>query len=392
MKKITSLTILFFSLTLFSQSKEFILIDSISKKPIDLVHIFYPELTIGSISNKDGRIRIPFKKLNILVSHINYIDKTFSSANFKKKDTLFLTPKTNQLDEIIVSNLDLKAKVSNILDNTYFKYYSTKKTIHKSTFKETFRINDSLNRLFQVQLNWWSKESLLRGNKRIDEQNKIILESVDYSKLKKIKKDFINANGAYIGNEAFFKYLHLNFLLSIFRDLSSDIVIRSIEKEKNSIKVYFDASLTENGKKIYDYKNSLFVFDKEYNSINYVKLNMIYNSDFQEGVSELHKNSYQTKTRKHSVELAFKRLRNNKLIINYFISEFEGIIKTKNFTNTVVTKQSLFVSESVLGKRIKKSNINFHEPFFENLPPNLKTNDAKILLTKEEKEFINTTN
>ena len=119
---------------------------------------------------------------------------------------------------------------------------------------------------------------------------------------------------------------------------------------------------------------------------------MIYNSDFQEGVSELHKISYQQKTTKHSVELAFKRLRNNKLIINYFISEFEGIIKTKNFTNTVVTKQSLFVSESVLGKRIKKSNINFHEPFFKNLPPNLKTNDAKILLTKEEKEFINTTN
>lgn len=389
MKKITSLIILFFSLTIFSQSKEFILIDSISRKPIDLVQISYPELAIGSISNKDGRIRIPFKEKKILISHINYIEKIFYFDNFKKKDTLFLTPKTNQLDEIIVSNLDLKAKISNILDTTYFKYYSTKKTIHKSTFKETFRVNDSLNRLFQVQLNWWSKESLFRGNKPIDEENKVILESVDYSKLKKIEKDFINANGAYVGNEVFFKFLHLNFLLSIFRDLTSDIVIKSIEKEKNSIKVYFDATLTENGKKIYDYKNSLFVFDKEYNSINYVKLNMLYNSDFQEGISELHKISYQKKTTKHSIELAFKKTRNNKLIINYFITEFEGVIKTKNFTNTVVTKQSLFVSESILGKRIKKSNVNFYEPFFEKLPSNLKNNDTKILLTKEEKKFIN---
>jgi len=160
MKKIISLIILFFNLSVFSQSKEFILIDITTKEPIDLVQISYPELQIGSISNEDGRIRIPFRELNIFISHINYIEKTLSFNAFNKKDTLFLEPKTNQLNEIIISNLDLKAKISNILDNTYLKQYSTKKAINKSTYKETFRVNDSLTRLFQVQLDWWSKEYL----------------------------------------------------------------------------------------------------------------------------------------------------------------------------------------------------------------------------------------
>jgi hypothetical protein len=390
MKKIISLIILFFNLSVFSQSKEFILIDITTKEPIDLVQISYPELQIGSISNEDGRIRIPFRELNIFISHINYIEKTLSFNAFNKKDTLFLEPKTNQLNEIIISNLDLKAKISNILDNTYLKQYSTKKAINKSTYKETFRVNDSLTRLFQVQLDWWSKEYLFLGNKPIDEQNKVALVSVDYSKLKKIEEDFINANGASVENKDFFKFIHLNFLLSIFRDLSSDIVIKSIEKENNSVHIYFDATLIQNRKKIYDYKNSLLVFDKEYNSIRYLKLNMVYDSDFIDDVSKTSKVSYQRKTTKNSIELSFKKLKNNKLALNYFIFEIEGIIKTKNFTNTISSKQSLFISESLLGEKIKKSTIDFYEPFYKNVPTDLKVVDIKVLLTNAEKDFLNT--
>jgi|GEM_PF-133568 len=390
MKKIISLIILFFNLSVFSQSKEFILIDITTKEPIDLVQISYPELQIGSISNEDGRIRIPLRELNIFISHINYIEKTLSFNAFNKKDTLFLKPKTNQLNEIIISNLDLKAKISNILDNTYLKQYSTKKAINKSTYKETFRVNDSLTRLFQVQLDWWSKEYLFRGNKPIDEQNKVALVSVDYSKLKKIEEDFINANGASVENKDFFKFIHLNFLLSIFRDLSSDIVIKSIEKENNSVHIYFDATLIQNRKKIYDYKNSLLVFDKEYNSIRYLKLNMLYDSDFIDDVSKTSKVSYQRKTTKNSIELSFKKLKNNKLALNYFIFEIEGIIKTKNFTNTISSKQSLFISESLLGEKIKKSTIDFYEPFYKNVPTDLKVVDIKVLLTNAEKDFLNT--
>lgn len=390
MKKITLLTALFLSLAVFSQSKEFVLIDAISKTPVDLAQVSYPELAIGSISNKDGRIRIPLREQNILISHINYIAKVFSFDAFKKKDTLFLSPKTNQLDEIIISNVNLKAKISNILENTYLEKYSTKRAINRSTYKEVFRANDSLSRLFQIQMDWWSKNALFKGNKPINKQNIINLKSVDYSKLKKIDTTFLSANGASVKNEDFFKFLHLNFLLSIFRDFSSDIVVTSIEKEKNSIHLYFDATLIQNGKKIYDYKNSLLVFDQDYGAINYLKFNMVYDSALVDDVSETSKIPYQRKTTKNSIELSFKKLKNDRLTLNYFIFEIEGIFKTNTFTDTISSKQSLFISESILGKKIRKGNIDFYKPFYENLPPDLKTSDVKILLTNEEKKFLNT--
>ncbi|TXD52140.1 MULTISPECIES: carboxypeptidase-like regulatory domain-containing protein [unclassified Polaribacter] len=389
MKKITLFTLLFFSLAIFSQSKEFVLIDAISKEPIDLAQISYPELEIGSISNKDGSIRIPLRENDIFISHINYNEKTLSYKVFSKKDTLFLSPKENQLDEIVISNVDLKAKISDILKNTYLEKYSTKKAINKSTYKEVFRVNDSLNRLFQVQLDWWSKDGLFRGNKPIDKQNKIVVESVDYSKIKKIESDFISANGAFVPNENLFPFFHLNFLLSIFNQYSSDVVVKSIDKQKKSIHIYFDATYASTEKIMYHHKNSLLVFDTDYSAISYVKFNMLYVSDFENAISRIDKIPHQKKTTKHSVELSFKKLKNNKLRLNYFISEMEGVIKAKNFTDTISSKQSLFISESILGKKIRRGNIDFYKPFHENLPPDLKTSNIKILLTKEEKEFLN---
>lgn len=386
MKRIITITILFYNLLLFSQSKEFVLIDETTKEPIDLVQVSYPTLEIGSISNADGKIRIPLKKENLLVSHINYVEKTLTYAVFIKKDTLFLTPKTNQLDEVIIYNIDLKAKIANILNHTYLKNYSTEKSINKSTYNETFRVNDSLVRLFQVQLNWWSKEALFKGNKPIEAQNKIVIETVDYSKLKKIDSEFVN--GASVDNKDFFKFLHLNFLLSIIKDLATDIEIKSVEKDEKLIKIYFDASLVQNGEKMYDFKNSLMVFDVDYTAINYLKLNMFYDSDFIEDVSKESKIPYQRKTTKNTVELSFKKLNNNKLSLNYFIFEIEGIIKNQDFTNIVSSKQSLFILENRIGEKIKKSNIDFDAPFYKNLPSELKVNDVKILLTEEEKAFL----
>jgi len=389
MKKITFFSMLSFCLAIFSQSKEFILIDAISKKPIYLAQISYPKLEIGSISNKDGMIRIPLKENDIFISHINYNEKTLSYEVFSKKDTLFLFPKENQLNEIVISNIDLKAKISNILKNTYLEKYSTKRAINKSTYKEVFRLNDSLSRLFQIQMDWWSKKYLFIGNKPIDKENKIVIKSVDYSKIKKIASDFINANGAFVANENLFPFLHLNFLLSILEQYSSEFVVKSIDKQEKSIHIYFDATHVSKGKKMYHHKNSLLVFDTDYSAISYVKLNMIYVSDFENAVSRINKTPHKKKTTKHRVELSFKKLKNNKLRLNYFISEIEGVIKSKKFTDTISSKQSLFISESILGKKIRKNTIDFYAPFYESLPKDLKVNAVKIPLTKEEKRFLN---
>jgi len=65
------------------------------------------------------------------------------------------------------------------------------------------------------------------------------------------------------------------------------------------------------------------------------------------------------------------------------------VLKDKS-TDKVISKQSLFVTESELGKKLKKETMDFYKPFYESMPNNLKTKDVKILLTKNEKDFLDT--
>jgi len=374
--------------TSFSQSKEFVILDNSSKKPIDLVQVFYPSLEIGSISNADGKVKIPLLENEIIASHLNYIEKKFTFDYFKQKDTLFLIPKTNQLDEVVIYNLDLKQKFTDILENSYLKKYSTKKVIHHSTYKETFSVNDSLSRLFQVQLDWFSKNSLFKTNIAIDKQNIINLESVDYSKIKEMDNALVSSKAAYVENKLFFQFTHLNLLLELLINLTEDYEIKSIQKNENTNTVYFNATLKQNGKMLYNHKNSLIVFDKDYKAIKQLKFNMIYDTDFEDDISKIYNIPYKKKTESHIIELSFNTLKSGKYSISYYISKLNGIIKTEKNTDKIISEQSLFVTESRLGKKLTKGNIDFYKPFYQNIPNSLKTNDVKILLTENEKDFL----
>ena len=374
--------------TSFSQSKELVILDNSSKKPIDLVQIFYPSLEIGSISNADGKVKIPLLENEIIVSHINYIEKKFSFEFFKQRDTLFLIPKTNQLDEVVIYNLDLKQKFKEILENSYLKKYSTKKIIHNCTYKETFSVNDSLSRLFQAQLDWFSKNSLFKSNIAIDKQNIINLQSVDYSKIIELDNSLASSKAAYIENKLFFQFTHLNLLLELLINLTDDYEIKSIQKNENTNTIFFNATLRQNGEVIYNHKNSLIVFDKDYKAIKQLKFNMVYDTDFEDDISKIYNIPYKKKTESHITELSFNKLKNGKYSISYYISKLKGIIKTENNTDKITSEQSLFVTQSRLGKKLSKGNIDFDKPFYKNIPNSLKNKNIKILLTENEKEFL----
>ena len=250
-------------------------------------------------------------------------------------------------------------------------------------------MNDSLTRLFQTQLKWWSKNSLISFKKPIEKQNKIEIENVDYSKIKKRDESLKNSNGGYIENKEFFKFLHLNFLLNILINNSDDFFIHKIKKSSNNVTITFDGVFYQKKIKVFEFVNSAVTFTSDYSAITNLKLNMLYNTDFKEKSSKGNNVIYKTKTTKHDVEISFKELVNKKLSINYYTSGIEAIIKINNRTDTVVGTQSLFVTKNVFGKNLKNKNIiKFNEPFFKNIPDNTINNDVKILLTKEEKEFL----
>jgi hypothetical protein len=388
MKKIIFLAVLCFSLHSFSQTKEFTILDSITKQPIKLVHITYPSLSVGSITNADGKIKIPLKEESILISHINYNEKILSYEDFLKKDVINLSQKLTQLNEIVLSNVKLKDKFSFILDN-YLKVYASKKIINYSTYKETFKVNDSLKRLFQTQLKWWSKNSLVTFKKPLAKQNRIEIESIDYSKVEQGDKVLSNSNGGYIENEHFFKFGHLNFLLSILVDNTDDFFIHNIKKTENDITIIFDGVFSENKRQIFEFTNSSVTFNTDYSAIKNLQLNMIYNTGFTTKKSKDNKIAYETKTTKHAVEISFKKLKNDKLSINYYLSKIDAIIKINKRIDIVSGTQDLFITNNEFGKNLKsKDVIPFNEPFYKSIPENQSKTSSKILLTKEELAFI----
>ncbi|CDF79313.1 Cna protein B-type domain protein [Formosa agariphila KMM 3901] len=387
----TLITSLFVCLayTCFSQSKTLVILDQASKAPIDLVQVYYPGLDIGSISNADGKLKLPLLEHDIVISHINYIEQTMPFNRFKENDTIYLNPKNNQLDEVVIYNLNLKQKFKDILEHSYLKKYATDKVIHSSTYKETFSVNDSLSRIFQAQLDWFSKNSLFKSNSPIDKQNIINLESVDYSKIKTLDSSIATTKAAYVENKIFFQFMHLNLLLELLINLTEDYEIETIEHNKHTNTVYFNAALKQNGELIYTHDKSLIVFDKDYKAIKQLKFNMVYNTDFEDDISRINNIPYKKKTDYHSMELSFHTLKNGKYSISYYISKLNAVIVTEHNTDYIVSEQSLFVTKSRVGEKLKNGNIDFYTPLFENIPKSLNTNDVKILLTTTEKDFLN---
>jgi len=148
LKKRYVLTVLvFFSMTqldLRSQSHG-VVADKQTRLPIAYANIYSQKdnNTLGTISNEKGYFSVEFPFQTIFFSHINYEKSEVLKANLK--DTVFLTPNTVLLSEIVVKNKDprwinrilhevAKQKVKNYQTNQkQFAYSYESSTLTDST-------------------------------------------------------------------------------------------------------------------------------------------------------------------------------------------------------------------------------------------------------------------
>lgn len=97
--------------SVISQTIEFVIADNKTKQPIEFVNVFYPSSNEGSVSNKDGRVKLNIKADTLQISHISYERKRIKTGSKSKIDTIYLNQKTFQLDDVYVSSIDLKEKL-----------------------------------------------------------------------------------------------------------------------------------------------------------------------------------------------------------------------------------------------------------------------------------------
>ena len=378
------LILLFTATSLSAQVAELTLLDASTKQPIPNVEAYYTRSLNGTITNEEGKLRIAVENDTLTLSHIGYATKKIFTDKTFTKATVYLNPQEIQLEEVVLYNFDLKKKVKYILDN-YFKLYDTKAKILECTYREKFIRNDTLTRLYQVQLDWWSKSYRYTSFKQpLEKLLQIQLKNIDYSKM--LSQEEVAARSAYVERKPMFIYLFVNTYLSFINQFGENIDIKKVEKNKEVTKVTFNADIVINKKLNLKLENSVLVFDNTTNAVRKVIFNDIHQG-IKDKVSEKTNKPYKSITDNYRLELTLTDYKGKLLFSSYYV-RLIGAVEYKGKRDKLFLEHS-FLRTGVQNKHIKKEDrIDIQKSFHEYITPH-KQGEAKFLLTKEEQDFIN---
>ena len=376
--------LLFIPFAIYSQVAELTLLDATTKQTIANAEVYYANSLNGSITNEEGKARIFVENDTLTLSHIGYeTKKIFTNKTFTKA-TLYLNPQEIQLDEVVLYNFDLKKKVKYVLDN-YFKLYDTKAKILECTYREKLIRNDTLTRLYQVQLDWWSKSYRYTSfNQPLEKLLQIQLKNIDYSKM--LSQEEVAARSVHLERTPMFMYLFVNTYLSFINQFGENIEIKKVEKSKDVTKVTFNADIVINKKLVLKLEKSVLVFDNTTNAVRKVIFNDIHQG-ISDKISEKTKVPYKSITDNYRLELTLTDYKGKLLFSSYYV-RLIGAIEYKGKRDKLFLEHS-FLRTGVQNKHIKKEDrIDIQKSFHEYVTPH-KQGEAKFLLTKEEQDFIN---
>ena len=375
--------LLFTTTALPAQVAELTLLDATTKQTIPNVEAYYTHSLNGTITNEEGKLRIAVENDTLTLSHIGYATKKIFTDKTFAKATIYLNPQEIQLDEVVLYNFDLKKKVKYVLDN-YFKLYDTKAKILECTYREKFIRNDTLTRLYQVQLDWWSKNYVYQPKEPLNKNVQIHLKNTDYSKM--LSEDEVAARSVHLERTPMFMYLFLNTYLSFINQFGENIEIKKVEKSKDVTKVTFNADIVINKKLILKLEKSVLVFDNITNAVRKVIFNDIHQG-IKDKVSEKTNKPYKSITDNYRLELTLTDYKGKLLFSSYYV-RLIGAVEYKGKRDKLFLEHS-FLRTGVQNKHIKKEDrIDIQKSFHEYVTPH-KQGEAKFMLTKEEEDFIN---
>ena len=369
---------------LSAQQKIINVLDNTTKQPISNVHFYLPNLEKGTITNEEGKAKIDFSiQDSLIVSCVGYETKRLVINKDTSLRTLYLTPEEIVLDEVVIYNFDLKKQVGYVLDN-YKKLYETNAKTLECTYREKFVRNDTLTRLYQVQLDWWFKQYLFIPQETLDKQLAVTLKNTDYSHIKNDKDK--TTQGAFLDPKNLFQYLYPNIYISFIKYYGEKIEIKKFEKNADHTKVTFNADIVIKKELSLKLTNSVIYFDNHTNAVKRIIFNDTKRS-VSENVSKESKIPFKSISDNFSLDITFSNYK-NKLLFSSLYVKAKGGIEYNNKRDNLQTEQS-FLRMGVTKGQIKKDDrIDVEKPFFEYVTPH-KQSEAKFLLTKEEQEFIN---
>lgn len=299
------------SLTLIIQFcySQIVIIDSINKTPIPNVSVILGNKTFITISDLEGIIHISNELLkndnSISFSHISYQPKTIKNNFIKTNDTIYLTPITKKLDDVVVSSNTTKDYL--VLKGFYRSYLYNDNTVYgysDGIVEYFFNLNKKIgssksltnrvisNRLFErnyennikntgfIKLGYKVNPSLpkIRNESlshiihltKNDIESKFINQidgksiRINYDLLngKKTIINFLGMRVQYLKRNSTEEYSEGKLNPLFLKSLSNNLSVKLSLKNENYLKNYFEEIIEE-----FFILNSYYISDKSYKKI-----------------------------------------------------------------------------------------------------------------------------
>jgi hypothetical protein len=371
---------------LHAQYKEVTIKDIKTDEGIPSVYVtaFKQSGKFETISNPEGKIKLPLNVDSIVLSHVAYDILHVDDKQSDEVSVIRLTPKITELASITIYNIDLRKKIETLIKNFSHLYVGNERTYY-CTYKETFKVDKALVRLRQFNMRWWDKDYKTDLKKPFDYQNQVAIDAISYSRFIQGR----TVNGGALSNKSFFAALHLNSYLTGLLWQAKDFIVTAIEKTNASTKISFDVSFGRDGSTKGDLKDSYFIFDNETGAIVELYTHLIYADGQLQHVVSKKDNipltvKYKTETRMMSFIPEKRKLR---LSYFEFIGEHDDQLKDTIYSSE--NKLTLYITGVEKGNTISDASkipledMSIHEQI-ENTPKK----DPSILLTSEEEGFI----
>ena len=225
-----------------------IVVDKVTRQPIPYVSIYTKtgDKVFGAVSSVKGEFSVDFAFQTLFFSHINYEKTEIAKSNLS--DTLYLTPTTTLLTEVVVSSKQpqwINPLLKRIVEQKTKNYQSTEKVL--SYKYKTYTLTDYNGYAFTSNGNLAFPLLNKKSQYKIDAQKNIIkykdkTAGTDFSNLRRmLYDDFIsNFDNKFIKENNFSLYssfvnknrnlVQLNFTSKKYKDFDGHLVVDTLDK------------------------------------------------------------------------------------------------------------------------------------------------------------------
>ncbi len=389
------LVILLFTLLVHSfgtsQTKQIIIVDEFTSKPIEGVHLLYTNLEEGSYTNADGAANFIIREELLTISHLNYQDLTIPPKEITLLNTISLKPNDVQLDEVIVNSFDLRKALQYVMDN-YYSLYVDYPTEKECSFKETLLVDDKIHRLILSDLKIWTKDAGF-NNRKLEKNIKLKLGAV--SQNKNVPMDFdINDKGesnpessGHIVTKSLLFNTYLDAAIAGFLKYSG-MIEETVEVSSSDVIIVSFTTDWKNVNEIANRTKGRFVFDKKTKAvIEFVKKTELRN-DIKKKTSTFSNREYSYESKSQVISYNFAKKVDEKYSLSKFSIEGNVTLSYDNKNYDTKFKNDLFVLKESKKRRFGNTEVvDLEQPIYKMLPSNVINSNA-IVLTAKEKEFL----